>query len=205
MTKRAFDVVVSGLVLIVAAPIVVVAACAIWVTTRDSPIFRQTRVGRDFRPFQILKLRTMRRDEDGALITAGGDPRLTRIGAMLRRTKLDEIPQLVNVLKGDMSLVGPRPEVPLYVDRFRDDYAVILEVRPGITDRASLKYRNEAELLAAAPDPEALYVDRILPDKIRLAKQYVAGRSMREDLGILWATARVVFARSTSAGPTSGM
>ncbi len=124
----------------------------------------------------------------GLPITAGEDPRITRIGRFLRKWKLDELPQLFNVLKGDMSLVGPRPEVPRYVEMFREDYACVLSVRPGITDPASLKYRNEAAVLAASADPEETYVREILPEKIMLAKQYVAEASLRGDIALIWQT-----------------
>ncbi|HKD38128.1 MAG TPA: sugar transferase, partial [Pirellulales bacterium] len=128
----------------------------------------------------------------GLQITAGEDPRITRIGRFLRKWKLDELPQLFNVLKGDMSLVGPRPEVPRYVDMFREDYACVLSVRPGITDPASLKYRDEASILAQSNDPEQTYVHEILPEKIMLAKEYVAQASLRGDIVLIWKTIRHV-------------
>jgi lipopolysaccharide/colanic/teichoic acid biosynthesis glycosyltransferase len=128
----------------------------------------------------------------GLQITAGQDPRITRVGRFLRKWKLDELPQLFNVVKGDMSLVGPRPEVPRYVEMFREDYACVLSVRPGITDPASLKYRDEAAVLAASSDPEQTYVRQILPEKISLAKKYVAEASMRGDIALIWQTIRHV-------------
>jgi lipopolysaccharide/colanic/teichoic acid biosynthesis glycosyltransferase len=152
--------------------------------------FLQERVGRGFRSFWIYKFRTMVVDAPklGLQITAGEDPRITRVGRFLRKWKLDELPQLFNVLKGDMSLVGPRPEVPRYVEMFREDYASVLSVRPGITDPASLKYRDEAEVLAASSDPEDTYVQQILPEKISLAKKYVAEASLRGDIVLIWQT-----------------
>jgi lipopolysaccharide/colanic/teichoic acid biosynthesis glycosyltransferase len=124
----------------------------------------------------------------GGPITFGADPRITPLGGLLRKTKLDELPQLINVLKGDMSLVGPRPEVPRYVEMFRADYAEILRVRPGITDLASIRYRDEAAVLGAAANPEEEYICRVLPEKIRLAKEYVEHRSLRLDLAIIFGT-----------------
>jgi lipopolysaccharide/colanic/teichoic acid biosynthesis glycosyltransferase len=157
-------------------------------------MFRQERIGRRFRPFKIYKFRTMVVDapKQGAEITAGRDPRITRVGGFIRKWKIDEFPQLINVLKGEMSLVGPRPEVPRYVQMFREDYACVLSVRPGITDPASLKYRNESELLAGYENPEQHYVEVILPDKIAMAKEYVAHSSLRLDIGLLWKTFRHV-------------
>ena len=126
--------------------------------------------------------------QKGGPITFGDDTRITTVGRLLRKTKIDELPQLINVLLGDMSLVGPRPEVSRYVEMFRDDYNVILQVRPGITDLASIKFRDEAALLGEAADPESEYIHRILPEKIRLAKEYVRRQSLRLDLSIIFAT-----------------
>ena len=124
----------------------------------------------------------------GGQLTAGADPRITRVGRILRKTKVDELPQLINVLIGDMSLVGPRPEVPKYVELFASDYRDILSVRPGITDPASVKYRDEGKVLAAAADPEAAYIEQILPEKIALARQYIERSSLVYDVGILFQT-----------------
>ncbi|MGD0383706.1 MAG: sugar transferase, partial [Thermoguttaceae bacterium] len=129
----------------------------------------------------------------GGPITFGDDPRITRVGRVLRKTKIDELPQLFNVLKGDMSLVGPRPEVPRYVDMFREDYAVILQVRPGITDLASIKYRDEAAILGRAENPEEEYAKRVLPEKIRYAKQYVDKASLLLDFRIILQTIAQLF------------
>jgi lipopolysaccharide/colanic/teichoic acid biosynthesis glycosyltransferase len=188
--KRSFDVLCAGAGLVLISPLLAAAAIAVRLDSPGPIFFTQKRVGRNFRPFRIYKLRTMVADADqrGGSITAGADPRITRVGRMLRKTKIDELPQLINVLVGDMSLVGPRPEVPQYVERFRDDYAYVLSVRPGLTDRASVKYRDEATLLAASSDPEREYVSRILPDKIALARQYIAEATFASDLGILLRT-----------------
>jgi lipopolysaccharide/colanic/teichoic acid biosynthesis glycosyltransferase len=189
--KRLFDVSVSGLSIVVLAPVFLAVAAAVRVSSPGPVIFAQQRVGRNFQPFQIYKFRTMYVDapaRGGQLTVGAHDPRITAVGRFLRGTKLDELPQLWNVLLGDMSLVGPRPEVPKYVEMFRDDFADILRVRPGITDPASLKYRREADHLAAAGDPEAEYVRRILPDKIAISKQYLRTSSLVGDAGILLRT-----------------
>jgi lipopolysaccharide/colanic/teichoic acid biosynthesis glycosyltransferase len=148
-------------------------------------LFRQVRVGWRGRTFRILKLRTMRQATVGPEVTAGGDARVTHVGRVLRRFKLDELPQLWNVLVGDMSLVGPRPEVPRYVQRFPEAYARILGVRPGITDFAAIAYRDEESILAASSDPEATYVEVVLPAKIALYHRYLAERSLLTDLRLL--------------------
>jgi len=195
--KRAFDVGVSLVGLILLAPLLLVVALAVRCTSPGPALFRQERMGRGFRPFRINKFRTMVADapQRGAAITAGNDPRITRVGHLLRKTKIDELPQLINVLVGEMSLVGPRPEVPRYVDLFRQDYAEVLSVRPGITDLASLKYRDETAILGAAADPDAEYVNRILPDKIALAKEYIARQSLALDLWIILQTLLAVARR----------
>lgn len=191
MLKRAFDIIVSALGLLVAAPLMAAIAVAIKIGSPGPVFFRQERVGRDFKRFKILKFRTMVVDAPklGGQITQGNDdPRITPIGKFLRKTKLDELPQLINVLRGEMSFVGPRPEVPRYVELFRDDYVEILRLRPGITDPASLKYRDEGAILAQAADHEAAYVEQILPDKIALAKEYVRSRTLTHDVVLLFRT-----------------
>ncbi len=188
--KRFFDITVSLLGLIALSPLMLMAAILVKLTSQGPIFFRQERVGRNFRPFSILKFRSMVTDAPklGSQLTAGRDPRITRIGRILRKTKIDELPQLFNVLKGDMSFVGPRPEVPRYVEMFRSDYDVLLSVRPGITDLASLKYRHEAELLGESADPEAVYIEQILPDKIALAREYLDCRSFWFDVTVILKT-----------------
>lgn len=186
--KRCLDVTLALVLSAAALPIVVLAAIAVWLESGRPILFRQERVGRNFRRFDILKLRTMTSGE-GPMVTVHGDTRVTRVGALLRASKLDELPQLWNVLRGDMSLVGPRPEVPKYVDLYRDRYRQVLAVRPGITDSASVRFRNEESVLAAYDDPVAAYAACILPMKLDLAEQYVATRTLRGDLGILIRTA----------------
>jgi len=159
--------------------------------SRGPVFFRQERVGRGFRPFRIFKFRTMVVDapQRGGPITSGhDDPRITRVGRFLRRWKFDELPQFVNVVMGEMSLVGPRPEVPRYVEMFRSDYVEILTIRPGITDLASIKFRDEASLLAGSANPEQTYVHEILPQKLALAREYVARTSLGLDVRILFRT-----------------
>ena len=195
--KRAFDLLVTFAVLPLALPLL--AVIAIWVRL-DSPgpaLFRQERVGRGGRLFRIHKFRTMGEDDTaGPQLTVAGDARITRAGRWLRSTKLDELPQLIDVLRGDMSLVGPRPEVPrfmaLYPDQVRQK---ILSVRPGITDQAAIEFRDEGRLLAAADDAEAFYVEAIMPRKQRYYLEYVAQRSLSGDLLILWRTLRVLLRR----------
>ncbi len=196
--KRVFDLFSSAVALVLLSPLWLAIALAVKLDSRGPVLFRQARMGRAFRPFLIYKFRTMVADAPrlGGQLTAGDrDPRITRIGRFLRRWKLDELPQLLNIVKGDMSFVGPRPEVPRYVEMFRDDYAVILAVRPGITDSASIRFLDEGKLLAAATDPEETYVRQILPAKIALAKQYIAHQSFLTDMRLIcqtvWHTARI--------------
>jgi lipopolysaccharide/colanic/teichoic acid biosynthesis glycosyltransferase len=197
MMKRLFDIVVALGALLFLFPLFLIVAVAIkW----DSPgpvFFRQRRIGRGFRPFFIYKFRTMtdNRQNAGALFTIRHDPRITRVGRFLRKSKIDELPQLINVLKGEMTFVGPRPEVPSYVELFRADYEEILRVRPGITDLASIKYRDEASVLAQSPDPEAEYVNRVLPDKIKLSKEYISHSSFLFDLRLMFKTFCRLFQR----------
>lgn len=195
--KRAFDMVVAVVGLVLVSPFLAAAALAVRVTSGSPVLYRQERVGRYFQPFEIVKLRTMT-THPGPVVTVGADPRITPVGRWLRRTKVDELPQLWNVVRGDMSLVGPRPEVPIHVEQFRADYEVVLTVRPGITDDASLRYRREAQVLAASADPERAYVEEILPDKLRVARRYVAERSFTGDLRIL---ARTLMPARTPRGP----
>ena len=190
MSKRLFDVLAAVAGLLVLSPLFALVALAIKLTSSGPVFFRQERVGRDFRPFRIYKFRTMVVDAPklGGQITAGRDPRITSIGHLLRKTKLDELPQLLNVLSGEMSLVGPRPEVPKYVEMFRPQFAEVLSVRPGITDLASVKYRDENEILGQADDPEAAYVNQVLPDKLALATEYVRRASFWFDVRLIFAT-----------------
>jgi lipopolysaccharide/colanic/teichoic acid biosynthesis glycosyltransferase len=190
MMKRVFDAMVAGIGLLFLFPLFAIVAILIKLDSFGLVFFRQERIGRKFRSFLIYKFRTMVKDapQRGGFITFGEDPRITCVGRLLRKTKVDELPQLINVFKGDMSLAGPRPEVPRYVEMFRRDYEEILGVRPGITDLASLKYGDEAEILGMARNPEEEYVRRVLPEKIRLAKEYIRNSSFSFDLALICRT-----------------
>jgi lipopolysaccharide/colanic/teichoic acid biosynthesis glycosyltransferase len=203
VTKRVFDLVLATAGLIVLSPVLV--AIAAWVRI-DSPgpaLFRQERVGRHGRPFTMLKFRTMRAEPaaGGSLLTVATDTRVTRAGRLLRRTKLDELAQLLNVVRGQMSLVGPRPEVARYVALYPPDVrATVLSVRPGITDYATLAFRDESSLLAAG-DAEAIYVSTILPRKLELYQRYVADQSLRTDLRLILLTLRALVGRDAPDVP----
>ena len=190
MIKRTFDIAASSSGLVAFGPLMLGISALIKLTSNGPVLFRQERMGRGFQPFRIMKFRTMVTDAEkrGMQITAGRDPRITPIGRVLRKTKVDELPQLINVLRGDMSFVGPRPEMPRYVEMFRNDYEELLKVRPGITDLASLKYRHESELLGTSDDPEKTYTQEILPDKIKLAKEYIEKSSLTFDLSVILRT-----------------
>jgi lipopolysaccharide/colanic/teichoic acid biosynthesis glycosyltransferase len=193
--KRGFDILASLTGLFVLSPLFLAIAAAIRLTSAGPVLFRQTRMGRGLRPFEILKFRTMVVDAPllGPPLTAGDDPRITAIGKLLWKTKLDELPQLLNVLKGDMSLVGPRPEVPKYVELFPEAFEQVLTIRPGLTDLASIKYRDESALLANASDPEHEYRTRVLPDKLELAQEYVRRSSLGLDVWLIFKTIARLF------------
>ncbi len=198
MIKRAIDITASALGLVLLSPLLLITAIAIKLDSPGPVMFRQVRVGRHGQEFRIFKFRTMRHVQaaGGPQITADGDARITRVGAYLRRWKLDELPQLVDVLRGAMSLVGPRPEVPRYVAMYTPTQrARLLSVRPGLTDFASLRYRSESEMLARAVDPEREYVDVIMPDKLRVAANAVEHASVTSDLRALGLTLRLVVPR----------
>ena len=190
--KRLFDIVISAAVLLLGLPLLLGIAVLVWADSGRPVLFSQERVGRAFRRFRIWKFRSMRTNAEGPAITVSGDHRLTRVGAFLRAAKLDELPQFWNVLAGDMSLVGPRPEVPVYVELYRLQYARILQVRPGITGLGSIAYRHEEKLLALAAEPERYYREVVLPNKMRLAADYVERQSFAQDLRILFRTVAVV-------------
>jgi len=195
MAKRLFDLLTSMIGLLLLAPLFALIAIAIKADSRGPVFYRQQRVGRRGVPFRIHKFRTMVHDERdaGPQITVGGDARITRVGAVLRRHKLDELPQLIDVLQGTMSLVGPRPEVPRYVALYPPDLRDrVLSVRPGITDAASIAFRDESELLACVADPESEYVQVVLPRKLALAASYADAPSLAQDLRILWRTLRLL-------------
>ena len=195
MAKRLFDIVSSGIGLLCLAPIFVVMAIWIKLDSRGPVFYRQTRVGRYGRDFRIFKFRSMRVGSDkGRQITVGErDPRITRSGYFIRRYKIDELPQLINVFLGDMSIVGPRPEVRKYVDLYSEEQRKVFQVRPGITDLASIKYRNENELLSQVDDPDTYYIDVIMPDKLAINLEYIRHQSFMGDIKIIFNTLFKIF------------
>lgn len=191
MLKRAFDLIASTFGLAVISPFLLLIALLIKTDSSGPVFFRQVRVGRYLRPFKIHKFRTMvvNASDLGPSVTTDIDPRVTRVGSILRKYKLDELPQLIDVLIGDMSLVGPRPEVPKYVDAYSEmDKEVIFSVKPGITDKASIEFRNENELIANASDADSVYIEKILPNKLRYYHEYVEARSLWLDIKIIFKT-----------------
>lgn len=199
MAKRLFDLLGAAVALLLLAPVLTVVALLIKLDSPGPVFFRQERVGRHGRSFYIHKFRTMVVDapQRGLALTVGADPRITRSGAWLRRTRLDELPQLIDVLLGHMSLVGPRPEVPRYVAHYPAALRErALAVRPGITDPSSLAFLDEAELLAQADDPERVYIERILPQKLQAAADYAAHASLWTDMQVIVRTLRLLWARA---------
>jgi lipopolysaccharide/colanic/teichoic acid biosynthesis glycosyltransferase len=199
MTKRLFDVIVSALALLLLSPLFALIALAIAADSAGPIFFRQTRVGKSGVPFRIFKFRTMRADAAGSglQVTAGSDPRITRAGALLRRLKLDELPQFINVLLGQMSIVGPRPEVPKYVALYPPETRnIVLSVRPGITDPASIEYKSESAILGRSANPEQTYVDEVMPAKLRLCVEYVQHAGFWRDVAIVWSTVRALLFRA---------
>lgn len=192
--KRSLDVIVGAAALLLVSPVLLVIATFIKAEDGADVFFRQERVGEGGRIFGMWKFRTMipRADELGPSITASNDTRITRVGTWIRRRKLDELPQLINVLLGEMSLVGPRPEVPKYVALYTPEQRRVLELRPGITDRASILFADESELLAEATDPERFYVTEIMGKKIRINLEYASGATIRDDLSVIFETVGLV-------------
>ena len=192
--KRIFDIVASGIGLILLSPLFVILAIWIKCDSIGAVFYKQVRVGRNNMDFQLFKFRSMRvgSDKKGLITVGGHDPRITRSGYYIRKYKLDEFPQLINVFKGDMSLVGPRPEVRKYVDMYTEEQMHVLDVRPGITDLASIRYRNENELLERVNDPDKYYVEVIMPDKLRINLEYVARHSFTFDIRLIFQTFRAI-------------
>jgi lipopolysaccharide/colanic/teichoic acid biosynthesis glycosyltransferase len=189
--KRIFDIVLSLFGLIILAPFFILVALLIVMDSRGGVFYRQVRVGKDGKDFYLFKFRSMRTDADkkGLLITVGGrDSRITNMGYYIRKYKIDELPQLLNVFFGDMSLVGPRPEVRRYVDMYNAEQKMVLTVKPGITDYASIEYSNENELLGKATDPEKVYIEEIMPTKLKLNLKYIAEQGTVTDLKIIFKT-----------------
>ena len=201
--KRALDILAATAGLILLSPVLGLVACCIKLTSRGPAFYRQVRIGKGGRPFQILKFRsmTMQTSNRDLKITVAGDSRVTPVGRFLRRYKVDELPQLWNVIRGDMSLVGPRPEVPVYIEGYTREQRMVLSVRPGITDTASLAYRHEEEILANQADPEQFYRTQILPDKLARNRAYLEKITLQNDIRIIVKTisSSFVFAEKTGA------
>ena len=199
--KRGMDIIMALTGIALGSPLMLVVAIAIKLGSKGPVFYRGVRVGRYGVPFRMFKFRTMRADADktGVHSTSNDDPRITSVGRFLRNHKLDELPQLINILKGEMSLVGPRPEVPYYVDMFTVEEKAILSVRPGFTDWASLWNSDEGAVLAGSPDPEKTYMEKIRPEKIRLQLEYVRRHTLATDIAILFQTVRAVLFRTRPA------
>lgn len=195
MLKRMTDILFSFAGLLVLSPLFLVLSVAVALSSKGGVFFLQTRVGKNNKDFKVFKFRTMHTDSDkkGLLTVGGHDPRITRVGYFLRKYKLDELPQLFNVLSGSMSLVGPRPEVRKYVDLYDAEQTTILKVKPGITDYASLEYFNENELLANSADPEQTYISEVMPAKLRLNRKYIEEAGFGTDMKIIFGTIRRIF------------
>lgn len=186
--KRAFDVCCSALGLAVLSPLLLVISGVVGFTSPGGVFFRQERIGKGGKPFTIYKFRSMRKDNAGLKITTGHDARVTPVGKFLRKSKMDELPQLWNVLKGDMSFVGPRPEVQEYTDLYNEEQRQIFLVRPGITDLASIEFRNENDLLTDSEDPNRTYIEEIMPQKIDLGLTYIENLSPLYDIKLIFRT-----------------
>ena len=196
--KRIFDILFSLIALIISIPFGLLIALAIVIDSRGHVIYKQKRVGRNNVDFQLYKFRTMCNDADhGSLLTVGEhDQRITKTGAFLRKYKIDEFPQFLNILKGEMSIVGPRPEVRKYVDMYTPEQMRVLSVRPGLTDYASIRYVNENEILAASDNPEETYIHEIMPDKLALNLQYIEEQSAWIDIKIMLKTLKAIVVRN---------
>lgn len=198
MIKRGMDILLSAVLLLLVSPILLISAAIIAFTSPGPVIFRQTRIGRKCKPFTLFKLRTMAHNAPGLEYTLGRDPRITPFGQWLRNTKMDELPQLWNVLRGEMSLVGPRPVIPQLTEEFQMYYRLLLRGRPGLTDPASLKYRQETELLQGAADSEDFFKRVVTPDKINISLAYMETATLWTDFGLLFMTAIVCMVPSLS-------
>jgi len=193
IVKRFFDIFLSSLILLITSPLLVLISVVILFDSKGGVFYKQIRIGKNQRPFILYKFRTMERDVINlSLVTLKNDSRITMAGRFLRKFKIDELPQLFNVIKGDMSLVGPRPEVPRWVEKYNDEQKRILNFKPGITSYASIIYRNENELLSRQKDPEKYYIEKILPHKIKLDLKYSEHSNLCKDIKIIWRTIKKV-------------
>lgn len=188
--KRVFDIISCSLAVILLLPLEMVIAICIVCGSKGGVFYKQVRVGKGNKDFKLLKFRTMRpnADKQGLLITVGADNRITKIGHFLRKYKLDELPQFLNIIKGDMSVVGPRPEVRRYVDLYNERQLRVLSVRPGLTDYASIEYISESELLAKSDNPEKTYIEEVMPAKLELNLKYIEKQSIGEDIRLIFKT-----------------
>ncbi len=199
--KRVLDILLSAIGLMSFSIVFYFAILFIKLESKGPALFRHRRIGKDFRPFQLIKFRSMTTPEETGQgkFEPGDSSRITRVGSFLRKTKLDELPELFNVLNGDMSIVGPRPEVEKYVQLYTKDFEVVLKVRPGLSDFASIKYRDEESVLSKQADPEKYYIETILPDKLSLAKQYAQQISFKTDMRIIRDTIQSIFRNRSHA------
>jgi lipopolysaccharide/colanic/teichoic acid biosynthesis glycosyltransferase len=195
MIKRLFDILASLFGIIILSPFLLIIALLVVIDSKGGAFYRQVRVGKGMRQFKLFKFRTMYSDSDkkGLLTVGMKDSRVTRIGYSLRKYKLDELPQLFNVLAGNMSIVGPRPEVPKYVSMYNDEQKKVLTVTPGITDYASIVYASENDLLARADNPEEVYINKVMPAKLKLNMKYIDEMSFKTDLWIIFRTIGKIF------------
>lgn len=192
--KRVFDLIATILGGLLLLPIIILIATWIKVSSKGPLFYVQKRVGRNFEEFNLYKFRSMIVDADtkGPSVTSGDDPRITKVGKIIRKTKIDELPQLLNVLKGDMSLVGPRPEVMKFVKQKEKEYQKVLSIRPGITDNAAIKFRNEETLMEQYEDKEKAYIDIVLPQKIKLYYNYIDSISFTNDIKLILKTLKII-------------
>ena len=194
MVKRIFDLLASTIGLIILSPLFLLISIAIKLESKGKIFYQQKRVGLNGKEFKLIKFRSMYENSDKkGLLTIGNDNRITKVGKFLRKYKLDELPQLINVIKGEMSIVGPRPEVKKYVEQYTEEQKKVLSVKPGITEFASIEYRNENELLAKSKNPEKTYIEKIMPKKLDLNLKYVRERGMITDLKIIFLTLKKIF------------
>ena len=197
--KRLFDLLLSFFGIIILFPVFIIISLAIKATSKGNIIYKQERIGKNYKKFYIYKFRTMRinADKEGLLITVQNDSRITKFGKLIRKSKLDELPQLFNVLFGQMSFVGPRPEVEKYVNLYTDRQKKVLSIKPGITDYASIKYRNENKILEKSENPEITYINEILPSKIEYNLVYIRNMSILKDIVIIFSTIFSLFRSET--------
>lgn len=189
LVKRFFDIIASLLALLLLSPFLLIIIIVITTDSKGGAFYKQERIGLNKKPFYLLKFRSMRPESDkSSKITIGNDPRITKIGAFIRKYKIDELPQLINIIKGDMSVVGPRPEVKEYVDLYTKEQLIVLTVKPGLTDFASLEYFNEQALLGQSSDPQLTYINEVMPAKLALNLKYIKQMSLATDFAIIYKT-----------------